>query len=164
MRKGDAAMADRVQALADVAKERGIRIGLAESLTCGLLASSIGKGSDAENWFAGGVVAYQTEVKESVLGLTPGTDPCSAACAEQLAAGVGTLLEVDVAVSTTGVGGPDPQDGHEPGTVYLGWSTAAGEGHRRYAFDGDPERVLEQTVDAAIDLLEELVTGMPRAT
>lgn len=150
-------MPDRTAELASAAMDRGIRIAVAESLTCGLLASTIGKGSDAETWFAGGVVAYQTAVKESVLGFTPGVDPCSAECAEQLARGVRTLLDVDLAVATTGVGGPDPQDGHEPGTVYLGWSSSRGDGHRRFSFDGDPGAVLEQTVDAAVALLRERI-------
>lgn len=150
-------MSEQTERLSDAAKERGIRIAVAESLTCGMLASTIGEGSDAESWFAGGVVAYQMPVKEAVLGLPPGTDPCSAECAEQLARGVRALLGVDVAVSTTGVGGPDPEDGHLPGTVFLGWQTAEGTGHRELALSGPPEAVLEQTVDAALALLEELV-------
>ena len=150
-------MSEQAERLSDAAKERGIRIAVAESLTCGMLASTIGEGPDAESWFAGGVVAYQMAVKERVLGLPPGTDPCSSACAEQLARGVRALLEVDIAVSTTGVGGPDPEDGHAPGTVFLGWQTADGTGHRELALPGGPEVVLERTVDAALSLLEELV-------
>lgn len=151
-------MTESTEELAEAAKGRGIRIAVAESLTCGLLASTIGKGTDAESWFAGGVVAYQTPVKESVLGLEPGTDTCSAACAEQLARGVRGVLGVDLAVSTTGVGGPDPQDGHAPGTVYLGWSSDNGEGHQLFDFEGDPGEVLEQTVDAAIALLRDRIS------
>ncbi|MFE7845962.1 CinA family protein [Microbacterium sp. NPDC057407] len=146
-------MSETSEKLAEAAKERGIRIAVAESLTCGLLATTIGEASEAEAWFAGGVVAYQTPVKESLLGLEPGTDTCSAACAEQLARGVRELMSVDIAVSTTGVGGPDPQDGHAPGTVYLGWASADGVGHRRCEFSGDPEDVLRQTVDEALAVL-----------
>ena len=157
-------MTEEIDRLADTARERGLRIAVAESLTCGKLASTVGAGTDAENWFAGGVVAYQMEVKEDVLGVQPGIDPCSSACAEQLARGVKRLLGVDVAVSTTGVGGPDPQDGHPPGTVFLGWATSDGEGHRQLALDGSPEEVLAQTVDASIALLDELVGAeSPRA-
>lgn len=149
-------MADRTEDLAAAAKDRGIRVAVAESLTCGMLASTIGASSGAEEWFAGGVVAYQTEVKEAVLGLKPGTDPCSAECAEQLARGLRELFGVDITVATTGVGGPDPQDGHEAGTVYLGWASADGIGHRLFQFSGSPEDVLAQTVDEAIGLLGEL--------
>jgi nicotinamide-nucleotide amidase len=152
-------MAEPTEELAATARERSIRVAVAESLTCGLLASTVGKGTDAESWFAGGVVAYQTPVKEALLGLEPGTDPCSAECAVQLARGVRELLDVEIAVSTTGVGGPDPQDGHPAGTVFLGWATADGTGHRQLALDGPPEVVLDRTVDEAIALLDELVRG-----
>lgn len=150
-------MTQQTEQLADAARAHEVRIAVAESLTCGKLASTIGAGTDAENWFAGGVVAYQMQVKEEVLGVEPGIDPCSAACAEQLARGVKRLLGVDVAVSTTGVGGPDPQDGHPPGTVFLGWATASEVGHRRLALSGSPEDVLSQTVEASTALLVELV-------
>ncbi len=98
-------------------------------------------------------------MKEDVLGLQPGTDPCSAACAEQLARGVRALLGADVAVSTTGVGGPDAQDGHEPGTVYLGWATAEDAGHELVHFEGDPVEVIDQAVEAALTLLADTLSA-----
>ncbi|PRB10636.1 CinA family protein [Microbacterium sp. MYb62] len=139
--------------LSELATERHLRVGVAESLTSGLLANTVGAGDDASEWFAGGVVAYLTDVKERVLGMIPGTDPCSAACAEQLAAGARRLFDADLAVSTTGVGGPDPQGGHPAGTVYLGWATADDVGHRRLALVGGPEEVLVAAVEAAVRLL-----------
>jgi len=83
---------ESVDRVAGPAFERGLRIATAESLTCGVLAITLGKGADASDWFAGAVVAYRTDVKERVLGLRPGIDPCSAECAEQLAFGVRELL------------------------------------------------------------------------
>src|SRR4051794_2308326 len=94
--------------------EEGVRMAIAESLTSGLLCAEVGKAEGASGWFAGGVVAYFTSVKEALLGLSPGIDPCSGRCAEELAAGARRLLETDVAVSTTGVGGPSPVGGHQP--------------------------------------------------
>lgn len=146
-------MTDDIERLSDLARERGLRVAVAESLTSGRLANTVGSGADASEWFAGGIVAYLTDVKERVLGLVPGTDPCSAACAEQLATGARVLLDADVSVSTTGVGGPDPEGAHEPGTVYLGWATADAVGHRRLALTGAPEEVLAATVEAAVRLL-----------
>lgn len=146
---------DAVERLATLVAERALTLAVAESLTSGKLAAEIGRGAGAQDWFAGGVVAYQTAVKEHVLGLEPGTDPCSAACAEQLARASLALLGADVAVSTTGVGGPDPQDGHEAGTVYLGWADREGSGHRLLMLDGSPEEVLDAAVDAALRLLIE---------
>jgi len=113
-------MSDRVDALSATARANGIRIAVAESLTCGTLAATIGKGSAADEWFAGGVIAYQTRTKRRLLGLAPGVDPVSAACAERLTSGVRSLLEAEIGVSTTGVGGPEDQDGHPAGTVHIG--------------------------------------------
>ena len=144
---------DDVQQLSDLARARGLRIAVAESLTSGTLAGTIGDGHQASEWFAGAVVAYMVAAKERVLGLVPGTDPCSAACAEQLARGARELFDVDIAVSTTGVGGPEPEGGHPAGTVFLGWATRTATGHRRLDIDGDPDRVLAATVDAAVRML-----------
>ncbi|MDQ2624004.1 MAG: nicotinamide-nucleotide amidohydrolase family protein, partial [Actinomycetota bacterium] len=120
---------ETVARIATAALEHGTQIAVAESLTCGTLCKTLGLGESSSEWLAGAVVAYQTRTKIEVLGLEPGTDPCSPECAEQLAVGVRELLGADLAVSTTGVGGPGPEDGHEAGTVYVGWSTAGGQGH-----------------------------------
>lgn len=145
--------------LSELARARGVRICVAESLTSGRLANTVGAGEGASQWFAGGIVAYFTEVKERVLGLRPGTDPTSAECAEQLAVGARKLFDADLCVSTTGVGGPGPEDGHPAGTVYLGWATATETGHRRLALDGDPEQVIEDSVAAAVRLLAFHIDG-----
>lgn len=142
-----------VEQLSDLARARKLRVAVAESLTSGTLASAVGAGEGASEWFAGGIVAYLTDVKERVLGLTPGTDPCSAECAEQLARGARDLFDADIAVSTTGVGGPEPEGGHAPGTVYLGWATRSETGHRRLDIDGEPDDVLAASVEAAVRML-----------
>lgn len=162
------AVESELERLSDVARERGLRICVVESLTSGKLASTIGAAEGAGEWFAGGIVAYLTDVKESVLGLTPGTDPCSATCAEQLAEGARRLFDADLCVSTTGVGGPGPENGHPPGTVYIGWSSSEGVGSRMLALTGEPPEILDETVDVATRLLafhaESLRTAGPRRT
>src|SRR5690606_16977408 len=93
----------RMEQLAALAQEHELRVAVAESLTSGLLASNIGAGDNAAEWFAGGVVAYQRQSKEHVLRVPPGIDLCSPECAETMAQGVRGLFEADLAVSTTGV-------------------------------------------------------------
>lgn len=144
---------DAIRRLSEIAQHHRLRIAVAESLTSGLVASEVGKGEKAGQWFAGGVVAYLYDVKQHVLGVEPDLDPCSPECAEQLAAGVRQLLDADIAVSTTGVGGPEPADGHPPGTVYLGWATATAAGHVRLHLGDEPDDVLPAAVDAAVALL-----------
>lgn len=142
-----------VAALSTLARERCLRIAVVESLTSGGLAHAVGAGDEASEWFAGGIVAYMQDVKEHVLGVSAGVDPCSAECAEQLAAGGRELFAADVCVATTGVGGPEPEDGHAPGTVYIGWAVEGAHGHRLLQLDGSPEQVMDASIEAATDLL-----------
>lgn len=142
-----------IDELARLAQESGTVIAVAESLTSGNLAATIGAAEGAGDWFAGGVVAYRLETKHRVLDLAEGIDPCSPECAEQLARAVRDLTGADLAVSATGVGGPEPHDGHEPGTVYLGWSDGDDTGHVLLELDGEPEQVIDGSVNAALGLL-----------
>ena len=75
----------------------------------------------------------------------------------QLAVGVRELLDADIAISTTGVGGPDPEDGHAPGTVYIGWATADHHGEHLLRLEGDPEEVITEATRRAVRLLTEIV-------
>lgn len=144
---------DAVERLSRLARTRGLRIAVVESLTSGGLARAVGAGTDASDWFAGGIVAYMTDVKQHLLGVGADVDPCSAECAEQLAGGGLELFAADVCVSTTGVGGPDSEDGHAAGTVYLGWAMDHVGGHQHLQLTGDPSEVLDDAVDAAVQLL-----------
>lgn len=146
---------DLVDQLADAVASRDLNIAVAESLSSGALSSAIGRGAGAGRWFAGGVVAYQLSSKNRALGVDADIDPCSALCAMQMAEGVRDLLGADLAVSITGVGGPDPEDGHAPGTVYIGVADASGSDAGLHEFEGDPADVIAQSVDAALRLLLE---------
>lgn len=144
---------DDIEHLSRIARSTGLRIAVAESLTSGRLASTVGAGEGAGSWFVGGIVAYLRDVKERVLEIEKGVDLCSAECAEQLALGAASLFDADVCVSTTGVGGPDAEDGHPPGTVFLGWAVRGETGHRLLRIDDEPAAVLEATVAAALRML-----------
>ncbi len=151
------------QDLAHAAQTRGLRVAVAESLTSGMLSNAVGAAPGAGQWFAGGVVAYAMDVKTRVLGVPEGTDPCSPQCAVHLARGARDLLQADIAVSTTGVGGPAPDGDHLPGTVYVGWSTTDADGDLLLRLDGPPEEVISQTTAHAVDLLVTLARGdLPR--
>lgn len=144
---------DLVDQLADAAASRDLTIAVAESLTSGALSSAIGRGEGAGRWFAGGVVAYQVSSKNRALGVDADIDPCSARCAVQMAEGVRVLLGADLAVSVTGVGGPDPEDGHAPGTVYVGVADASGADAELHEFEGEPAEVIAQSVEVALRML-----------
>jgi nicotinamide-nucleotide amidase len=111
----------------------------AESLTGGLLASAFARASGAGEWFRGGIVAYSSEVKYDLLDV-PGCPVVGEAAAAAMARGAGRMLEADVAVAVTGVGGPDSQDGEPPGTVWVAtWPDQLG-GAVLLRLSGSPRR------------------------
>lgn len=139
-----------------------VTVAAAESLTAGLVASRIADVPGASAVLRGGVVAYATDLKASVLGvdadLLAAGGAVQAQVAAQMAAGAARLLGADVGVATTGVAGPEPQDGRAVGTVFVavagpgpapgGW--AAVEEH---ALAGDRGAVRRGAVAAALALL-----------
>jgi nicotinamide-nucleotide amidase len=148
---------EQVEKVAKAADERDLQIATAESLTCGAIASALGAGPNASSWLAGGIVAYSVQVKQKVLGVPEGP-VVTAACAEQMARGALEATGADVAVSATGVGGPDPEEGEPPGTTYLAVATTSmAPQTRELRLDGDPEEVLRQTVDHALEMLAEVL-------
>ena len=149
---------DLVSSIADRAVEDQLRIVTSESLTSGNIATRLGAGPNAADWFGGGVVAYQEPVKFDLLGVDEGP-VVTAKCAEQMAHGAMRLLQADVAVSATGVGGPEPSEGKPAGTVFMSVATSSDTTTRELHFDGEPEQILEQTVDAAISLLTEVLSA-----
>jgi nicotinamide-nucleotide amidase len=127
-------------------------VAVAESLTSGSLACQLGAATNASAWFAGGVVAYTTAVKVHVLGVDAGP-VVNARCARQMARGVAALTHADFAVSVTGVGGPDPDEGHPPGTVFLAVASAGGEKVAEHHFDGEPGKVVQAATLEALRML-----------
>jgi nicotinamide-nucleotide amidase len=147
---------ERVERIAELAGESGLTVATAESLTSGIVASRLGEGPKAAQWFRGGLVAYQESVKFDVLGVPEGP-VVTAACAEQMAIGARQLLGADVAVSATGVGGPEPSEGKPAGTVFLAVATPTDTVVRELALDGDPDEVLDEVASTSIALVEEVL-------
>jgi nicotinamide-nucleotide amidase len=142
---------------ADVVTElvrRGLRIATAESLTAGLLAATIADVPGASATLQGGVVAYQNEVKERLLGVDPGRlashGAVDAAVAAQMAEGARRALGADIGVATTGVAGPEPHQGRAVGTVYLGLAGLPGPATEELRLEGDREGIRRATVQAAL--------------
>jgi nicotinamide-nucleotide amidase len=97
----------------------GLTLGLAESLTGGLVASRLVNVEGASQWFRGAVVSYASQVKFDLLGVPEGP-VVSEAAAKAMAEGVRRVLGADVGLAITGVAGPDGQDDQPPGTVFVG--------------------------------------------
>jgi nicotinamide-nucleotide amidase len=147
---------DRVERIAELAAAREVRVVTSESLTSGTVAKWMGAGPNAADWFGGGVIAYQERVKFDVLGVDEGP-VVTESCAAQMARGALELLHADMAVSCTGVGGPDPSEGKEPGTVFIAVATENDMVVRELSLDGSPEEILEETASACTALVEEIL-------
>ncbi|KQX63662.1 CinA family protein [Angustibacter sp. Root456] len=123
----DPALDALAQAVVRLLHERQLRLATAESLTGGLLSGAVTSVPGASRVFVGGIVAYATELKHALLGvdaeLLARVGPVDPDVAAQMADGVRRRLGADVGLASTGVAGPDSQDGHPPGTVYVGVAT-----------------------------------------
>lgn len=155
---------------AEVVREldrQGLTIAVAESLTGGLLAADLISVPGASAVVVGGVVAYQTPLKASLLGVPTALLAARGAVdpdvAVAMAAGARRALAVegrsaDVGLATTGVAGPDPQDGHAPGTVYVALSAGGEARVTRLALEGDREAIRSATVSESLSMLHEWLT------
>ncbi|MVU82614.1 nicotinamide-nucleotide amidohydrolase family protein [Nocardia sp. ET3-3] len=148
-------LAERV---AGAARRAGLTVAVAESLTCGKLSSSLGAAPDSAHWLRGAVVAYSEQVKRQVLGVSD-VPVVSEEAARAMAAGVRSLLDADVAVAVTGVGGPGPQDGEPAGSVWLAVDADGETRTRHEQFDCDPSAVLAAAIETALDMLLAAVQG-----
>ncbi|MBO1335851.1 CinA family protein [Streptomyces sp. VRA16 Mangrove soil] len=159
--------------------ERGETLAVAESLTGGLVAAELVSVPGASKAFRGSVTAYATELKHELLGvddkLLAAHGPVHPEVALQMAAGVRDALGADWGIATTGVAGPDPQDGQPVGTVFVAVAgpQAAGTDSSRFArnfagsrkvlalrLNGDRAEIRRESVRSVLGLLtEELVGG-----
>ncbi len=139
---------------------RGVTLGVAESLTGGLIASRLVNVPGASAWFRGGVVAYHEQVKFDVLGVPVGP-VVSGAAAAAMARGVSRVTGSDVGLGITGVAGPDDQEGVDPGTIFVGLRLPDGTlSTRELHLPGDRERVRQYGAISALDLLRRALIGL----
>ncbi|MDN0197595.1 CinA family protein [Streptomyces sp. S.PNR 29] len=150
---------------------RGETLAVAESLTGGLVAAQITSVPGASKVFRGSVTAYATEVKQQLLGVDAtvlaacgAVDPQVAA---QMAAGVRKVLGADWGIATTGVAGPEPQDGKPVGTVFVavdgpfeaGSGSAAGGKVEALRLNGDRAEIRRESVRSVLALLLQELAG-----
>jgi nicotinamide-nucleotide amidase len=132
-------------------------VATAESLTGGLVAATLTDIPGASRSFRGGVVSYATDLKASLLGVDSAMLAAHGAVyapvAAAMAAGVRDLLGATVGIATTGVAGPDPQDGVAPGTVHIAVSLDDDTIVRTIALAGDRDEVRTLTVERVLGLL-----------
>ena len=152
--------------LVDALRRRGLTVAFCESLTAGLAAATLADtpgatavlrggritlATDRQKPPAGGLITYATDLKYSLAGVPEGADPVDGDTAVAMARGARERCGADWGVALTGVAGPDPQDGHAVGEVWLGFAGPGGVDKQRLQLSGDRREIREQAVNAALD-------------
>jgi nicotinamide-nucleotide amidase len=134
----------------------GLTLATAESLTGGLVCGALTAVPGASVVVRGGVVAYATDRKSALLGvpeeLLARRGAVDGDVAAAMADGVRRVMAADLGLATTGVAGPDPQDGQDVGTVFVAVSGPGIAETERLALEGDRAAIREATVAAVLRL------------
>jgi PncC family amidohydrolase len=152
-------LAERVHALL---QERGETLATAESLTGGRLAAALTGVPGASKSYVGGVVAYATSVKQAVLGvpaeLVAQYGVISAECALAMARGAAGVIGASWGIGTTGVAGPELQEGKPAGTVHVGLVGPGASQALALELVGGREAIQDRTCEAALSALEDMLS------
>jgi PncC family amidohydrolase len=141
-------------------RERALTLGVAESLTGGLVGARICDVPGVSDVFRGSIVSYVKDVKESVLGVTADR-VVSEECACQMAEGARKVLSADVGLAVTGVAGPDELEGQAPGTVFFGLAIGEAPAEAvQVVLPGDRERVRQFSAITLLSLLRARLLGL----
>jgi nicotinamide-nucleotide amidase len=149
------------QRCVELLQARGQTVATAESLTCGLISARLADVPGASAVLRGGLAAYATDVKTGVLGVDPGLveryGVISSQCAQAMASRAVRLFGSDWAISSTGVAGPESQEGHDVGTVHVAVAGPTASASTALRLSGGRNVIRGETVDAALALLESAV-------
>jgi len=147
--------------------ERGLTIAVAESFTGGALGAAITSVSGSSRYFLGGVTAYSNRAKQEFLGVDASTlervGAVSPEVAEQMALGARTRFGADLALSSTGIAGPEGGSAEKPvGLCYLALASADGVRSVRYVLGGNRLEITSRATAYALDLVRRHLAGGTR--
>lgn len=147
-------------------KARGLTVAACESLTGGMICSTLVDVPGASSVVRGGLVTYQTDTKTLLAGvdaaLIADKGVVSAEVARAMAEGVRLRLGADIAVSATGMASPGAPDEPPAGTVYIGLSTMNGAEALPLHLTGSRQEIRRQSVEAALQAILSAVNQMPK--
>jgi nicotinamide-nucleotide amidase len=158
-----------VAVLADLGRA-GESLATAESLTGGLIGELLTTVPGASVSYVGGVISYATRLKETLAGVPAATlqelGPVAERTAQEMATGVARRCSADWGLAVTGVAGPEPQDGHPVGQVFVGLAYPAGgwTSVRELRLSGSRAQIRSQTAVSALALLSEALRNVTRPT
>jgi len=132
---------------------RGETISVAESLTAGGLANALTSASGSSAVFVGGITAYRNEIKSTMLDVDPAIiekhTVVSEEVANEMAEGARKVFGTTWAISTTGAAGPEPLEGHQPGSVWIAIRGPINQAIQ-LNLEGEREQVRNGTISTAI--------------
>lgn len=141
--------------LVDALRRRRLTVAFCESLTAGLAAATLADTPGASTVLRGGLVTYATDLKGLLAGVSEEAlrthGPVSPEVAAEMAQGARETCLADWGVSLTGVAGPDPQDGHPVGEVWIGYAWGTGVETQKLNLSGTRREIREAAVDAALN-------------
>jgi nicotinamide-nucleotide amidase len=147
-------------AVGKILVEAGMTLGVAESLTGGLVGYRLSVVPGASAWFRGSIVAYTGDVKRKLLGVADGP-VVSETAAREMAAGAVGALGADVGLALTGVAGPTEQDGQPVGTVWVGMMVDGLAEANLVRLPGDRDQIRQIATISALDLLRRRLLNGP---
>lgn len=154
-----------IEKISEMLKKQNKRVSAAESLTGGKFTEQLISIDGASSICPGGIVCYDTEVKKSVLKVSPDTidqyGVVSKECANEMAQKACEILDSDIGISFTGVAGPSSLEGHEAGTVYISIYSKIGEQvTEKFLFQGDRETIRNRTTTKGYEILFNYLKSM----
>jgi len=149
-------------------RQRGWKLGVAESCTGGLVGHRLTNVPGSSDYFLGGIISYANEAKMGLLGVQPDTLAVHGAVSErtvlEMARGVRRVMDADIGAAVSGIAGPGGGTPEKPvGLVWIGLSTSETDRAWRYLWDGDRLAIKEQSADAVLQRLVEFLRGLPAA-
>jgi nicotinamide-nucleotide amidase len=147
--------------VADLLVERGMTVGVAESLTGGLVGARLAETEGASKWFRGSIVCYDSKVKFDLLDVPEGP-VVSAEAAEAMALGACRRLEADAGISVTGVAGPATQDDQPVGTVFMAVAVGDAVESAEVHFTGDRQHIRQFSTISLLDMLRRRLLSTAR--
>lgn len=155
----------KIADLADVLKDRNLKVATAESCTGGMIAAALTELPGASDWVDRGFVTYNNTAKHEMLGVSQSIlekyGAVSNDCVAQMVVGALKNSNAQVAVAVSGIAGPGGEEPGKPvGTVFLGWGLKDEMPNIiRFHFEGDRQHVREQCVEEAVNGLLDLLKG-----
>jgi PncC family amidohydrolase len=152
--------------IGELLRSRGLKLATAESCTGGLVADRITNVAGCSDYFVGGVVAYDYEVKAALLHVSWDTLRIHGAVSQEtvieMARGVQTALGADIGVSVSGIAGPGGGTPDKPvGTTWIGLSAKDGDWARVFTWEGDRRANKEASAQAALEFVRDYLQNCP---